>query len=688
MKLKYLNLFAILSLLLTCNELLAWDKLVWANRSSNMNDAASWNDIDGNVSTIAPSKDTLLIFSSKAAVQPVLTADLSAIGLYFVAHTNSTLPSVHSADGFGGYNYDGYNITAENGASLYLYGNQHNNGWTRDFYMASLGTNVIDAPIVFADNGSQHQAYCSGGRLILKQPLVATSNTKFLVGVNAKGRVVFESANPDFEPSELYIQGHLEIMNKEGLIAVPKFASGCWGWGTAVNGFPSEKCCRLRNSSGEIATITAETFVLDAHDNMLFNGDPFDMSNTSLQATMRDGKPIGAGETYVIFKEITCRASEDRTLSINGDGAIINLGQFCRNTSFTNNLQINSGTYFAVTPEGLSKNYNRLYLNVYPSNLKPANLGINFDYAPDPSMDNEDDFIMYHHNRPGGFAAYEGVRRVKLLNGEMLYRSKSHAILGGDDKESISQNLSFGSPYANGTIILENDINVNQNNSGMGFVVLDGSPFVDARIEGIITNSYNDAENLNASITKYNDGVLALDGPIYITRNSEVQGGGLLVNDKANCKFKVFENAWIGGTGTAKDLEVLTGGGIRPGEQGGEMKIAGNITLKDGAKFIIDVNSNGSVGTAKFTGSNVSLKAEGTIKLDVRAIGEITKAGRTKILDWNDATTKDTTAFNLDNYEIEFDEEVFSFIKLAAEDNAIYMTHYFNNKNPTLIFIR
>lgn len=522
MKLKYLNFIAILSLLLTCNELLAWDKLVWANRSSNMNDAASWNDLDGNVSTIAPSKDTLLIFSSKAAVQPVLTADLSAIGLYFVAHTNSTLPSVHPADGFGGYNYDGYNITAENGASLYLYGNQHNNGWTRDFYMASLGTNVIDAPIVFADNGSQHQARCSGGRLILKQPLVATSNTQFFVGGNAMGRVVFESANPDFEPSELYIQGHLEIMNKEGLIAVPKFASGCWGWSTAVNGFPSEKCCRLRNSSGEIATITAETFVLDAHDNMLFNGDPFDMSNTSLQATMRDGKPIGAGETYVIFKEITCRDSGDRTLSINGDGAIINLGQFCRNTSFTNNLQVNSGTYFAVTPEGLSKNHNRLHLNVYPSNLKPANLGINFDYAPDPNMDNEDDFIMYHHNRPGGFAAYEGVRRVKLLNGEMLYRSKSHAILGGDYKESISHNLSFGSPYANGTIILENDINVNQNNSGMGFVVLDGSPFVDARIEGIITNSYNDAENLNASITKYDNGVLALDGPIYITRNSEV----------------------------------------------------------------------------------------------------------------------------------------------------------------------
>ena len=685
---NFIKTFAITIALTICSTLFAYDKLIWANRSSDMNAASSWNDLDGNVSTIAPSKDTLLIFSSKAAVQPVLTADLSAIGLYFVAHTNSTLPSVHADDGFGGYNYDGYNITAENGASLYLYGNQHNNGWTRDFYMASLGTNVIDAPIVFADNGSQHQARCSGGRLILKQPLVATSNTKFLIGVNAKGRVVFGAANPEFKPKELHIEGDLEIMDKEALIAVPKFTSGCWGWGTSVNGFASEKCCRLRNTSGEIATITAETFVLYDHDGMYFNDDPFDMSNTTLQTSMRDGKPIGVVDTYVIFKEIICSASGNRTLSINGDGAIINLGQFCRNTSNTNNLQINSGTYFAVTPEGLSKNYNKLHLDVYPSNMKPANLGINFDYAPDPSMDNEDDFIMYHHNRPGGFAAYEGVRRVKLLNGEMLYRSKSHAILGGNNKQSISQNLSFGAPYANGTIILENDINVNQNNSGMGFVVLDGSPFVDARIEGMITNSYNDAVNLNASITKYNDGVIALDGPIYITRASEVQGGGLLINDKASCKFKVFENAWIGGTGIAKDLEVLAGGGIRPGEQGGEMEIAGNITLKDGAKFIIDVNSNGSVGAAKFTGSNVKLKAEGDIVFELNAFEKGEGGNKVKVLDWSEATATDVTAFDLDKYSLEYDEEMFSYVKLTKEDTAMYVSYRYKNPNPTMIIIR
>ncbi|MBO7298676.1 MAG: hypothetical protein J6V41_02555, partial [Kiritimatiellae bacterium] len=116
---NFMKTIAITIALTICSTLFAYDKLIWANRSSNMNDAASWNDLDGNVSTIAPSKDTLLIFSSKAAVQPVLTADLSAIGLYFVAHTNSTLPSVHADDGFGGYNYDGYNITAESVPAIY-----------------------------------------------------------------------------------------------------------------------------------------------------------------------------------------------------------------------------------------------------------------------------------------------------------------------------------------------------------------------------------------------------------------------------------------------------------------------------------------------------------------------------------------------------------------------------------------
>ena len=70
---------------------MALDMLVWGNRDSNMNLASSWDDADGNVSSVAPSSNTVLFFSTNAVVQPVLTASMTVIGLHFHACTNSTM---------------------------------------------------------------------------------------------------------------------------------------------------------------------------------------------------------------------------------------------------------------------------------------------------------------------------------------------------------------------------------------------------------------------------------------------------------------------------------------------------------------------------------------------------------------------------------------------------------------------
>nr|MCR5838039.1 hypothetical protein [Kiritimatiellia bacterium] len=48
-----------------------WDMLVWGNRDPNMNVASSWNDASGNVSSVAPSANTVLFFTTNAVVQPV-----------------------------------------------------------------------------------------------------------------------------------------------------------------------------------------------------------------------------------------------------------------------------------------------------------------------------------------------------------------------------------------------------------------------------------------------------------------------------------------------------------------------------------------------------------------------------------------------------------------------------------------
>ena len=148
-----------------------WDMLVWGNRNSDMNAASSWNDTDGNISSVAPSAGTVLFFSTNAVVQPVLTASMTVKGLHFHSYTNSTssdVPKVHPADGEGGYNYSGYRITGVPGAVLTLDGNSDNKGWTRDVHMATKGTNSIAVPVGFTDN-RVHCVYSSGGRLIFEK---------------------------------------------------------------------------------------------------------------------------------------------------------------------------------------------------------------------------------------------------------------------------------------------------------------------------------------------------------------------------------------------------------------------------------------------------------------------------------------------------------------------------------------
>ena len=138
-----------------------------------MNAASSWNDANGDVSSVAPSSNAVLFFTTNAVVQPVLTSSMTVIGLHFHACTNSTseaAPRVHPAEGEGGYNYSGYRITGTDAAVLTLDGDDGNNRWTRDVHMATKGTNSIAVSVIFTDN-RKHCAYSSGGRFIFEKPV-------------------------------------------------------------------------------------------------------------------------------------------------------------------------------------------------------------------------------------------------------------------------------------------------------------------------------------------------------------------------------------------------------------------------------------------------------------------------------------------------------------------------------------
>lgn len=674
---------------------MAWDMLVWGNRSPDMNAASSWNDANGNVSSVAPSEATVLVFSTNAVVQPVLTASMTVIGLHFHACTNSTsadVPKVHPADGEGGYNYSGYRITGEPGAVLTLDGNSDNKGWTRDLQMASKGTNSIAVPVVFTDD-RKHVCYSSGGRFVFEKPVTTYAAKEFTIGSQAYGRVVFAAANPNFAPTRVDISGDVAMADPRAFESVPKFYSACWAWGDNVNGFKSVKACHLINETDEPAVITAASIELGDHDGFGIDGGPFPMSNTVFRANMRDGKAIGGGTANIVVKEIVCTTpSAEKTFYKHGSGILVNLGGFCTDSTASNILQVGEGTYVAMIPEGLSRKRNILHSNVYPDNPIGARIGVNFDYAPLHSSDDDGDLRFNHYRRPAGFAAASGVRHVNLYDGALLRRGLTHPVLGGDWKQ-FANTMGFGAEGTDGTIVLENDIdlNISSGNSGQNETsvsVWNGDAFVDARFAGCVTNAPDsNPTHLWVRLSKKEAGVLALDGPCYVTCDGRVYAGGLLINSTIDCKYIVYDGAWIGGTGKTLDLEIQSGGGLRPGEQGGELNVSGSVSFADGAKIIADVGP-GVHGCANFTGTDVSLSAAGDITVELQPVGSIDSGARVKILDWSAASPSTVTAFELSRYSVSFDTNVFSRARLSVKDSAMYLSYSAAKPRALRIFLK
>ena len=671
-----------------------WDMLVWGNRDPNMNVASSWNDASGNVSSVAPSANTVLFFTTNAVVQPVLTASMTVIGLHFHACTNSTsasVPSVHSADGEGGYNYSGYRITGADDAVLTLDGNTYNNGWTRDVHMATKGTNSIAVPVAFTDNRA-HCVYSSGGRFIFEKPVSTHATSAFTAGSQAYGRIVFAAPNPDFAPTRVDISGAVAMADPRAFEAVPKFYSVCWGWGTSVNGFDSEKACRFINETDEPAVITATTIELGDHDNFGIDGGPFPMSNTVFKSNLR-GSSIGGSANVTVKEFVYTGSAHGRNFKKNGTGTFINLGGYCLESSYTNNLVVREGTYVAMKPEGLSIYRNHLEADAYPDNPNGARIGVNFDYSPlsSPAF-YSGDVVFSHYRRPSGFAAAGGVRHVNLYGGALLRRGEANSALGGEYK-TFATKLGFGAEGTDGTVVLDNDIDLNQKETNGSYnecsvSVWDGEAFVDARLAGMVTNAPTERPtHLWVRLSKREKGVLALDGPCYVTSDGRVYEGGLLVNNTIACKYVVYDGAWIGGIGRTLDLDIQSGGGLRPGEQGGELNVSGSVSFADGAKIIADVGP-GVHGCANFTGSGVSSSAAGAMVVEPQPVGVVDCGAKVKILDWSGANMTDASAFDLSRYSVSLDTNVFARARLSIDGNAMYL-HYSAAKQRALrIFMK
>ncbi|MBR3726369.1 MAG: hypothetical protein IKN21_02035, partial [Prevotella sp.] len=121
-------------------------------------------------------------------------------------------------------------------------------------------------------------------------------------------------------------------------------------------------------------------------------------------------------------------------------------------------------------------------------------------------------------------------------------------------------------------------------------------------------------------------------------------------------------------------LQIESGGGIRPGEQGGTLISDDAITMADGSKFIVDVDDNVH-GCLKLTGSSVALKANGTITAVPMLVNELTGGRTVKILDWqNVSSPKDSSLFDLANWTVDVDTNVFSRATLSIDGTAMYLS--------------
>ena len=183
--------------------------------------------------------------------------------------------------------------------------------------------------------------------------------------------------------------------------------------------------------------------------------------------------------------------------------------------------------------------------------------------------------------------------------------------------------------------------------------------------------------------------MIAYDGPYYLAAGEEhfVNGGGLLINAWCKNRWIVQNGAWLGGTGTVANLQIKVGGAIRGGEQGGVLAVGGSVTLESGSGFIVDIG-DATNGRVYFTGSQCAYTAQGGVVVRP-VLGANVKGGRTvKILDWSGATNPtDTSLFNIENWTVDADPEVYSKAELSVQGQAMYLKFVLAKSGGTMILL-
>ncbi len=686
MKHKYtFAAFAAFALVVNCAA--ADVNYIWANTSSDMNSASSYFLSDGTtVSTAVPTKNDRIFFIGTPQFQPHLSSTLEVKAICFgpIGSSGRTdAPDQNTAE--GAYDNCGWHITGEAGAELRL-PQSWNEGknWNFAFSQASWGTNVVDVAVHFTSTDAKYRPIMpSRGQLEFRKEVSSDSETACILCSGKSGTVVFGAPNPTLRILDTEDACSVSFTDSAALTALTTLILNDSTYPTRDGRF--DNACGATVKFPNMTEVKSTSNVAGMH----FTGSPMEFPNAVLRPDLSKERYFYYFDTPVRFKGL-----ENNNTSTIGKGY-----RFPKYGAATLTIK---DDIFKDAPEGQTNLV--VIINGTMNLLNPSywsretvlfgEQGYFFENGARPVMALHSDIDVPLGAVPGGhltwsdrsyvfgWAAFGDNRTVRLFGGALLPLSGSVSVSGivwGNGWLQYPTRLVFGSPDADGTVIFENDIDMKNSNThwsgnARSIYALKGKAFVDGRIKGCITNTA--AAVTSSRYHKEGDGVIAYDGPYYLAASEEhfVNGGGLLINAWCKNRWVVQDGAWIGGTGEVAALEIKSGGAIRGGEQGGTLTSNGAITMEEGSKFIVDVDDTVN-GCLKLTGSSVAYKANGTITVVPSLVGEFTHGRTVKILDWQDVSNPTTsTLFDLANWTVDADPELFSRASLSIDGSAIYLS--------------
>ena len=640
---------------------------VWANKGTDMNDPASY------VENLIPGDGDMIYFTEPVKVQPYLSADLSAKGVFFGRYDMERT----SADA----DPTGYVITGAEGAKLTLTGS----GGT-DYAVNSAttaGEAEINVPIVLSGNNPHLAA--NGMRINLSGAISTIKeyqqDVQTLTGGADEahiGYLVFSAANPDFKPSKIHwCTGRLVYAHPQALMSLKRISSGNWGGYLPY----------VYNTSGEplvmdlLEKIEAESYGLNQ---LTFEGAPFIMTNCEFAVSQRDSK-ARFFNAAVSFKSVGAWDYSGSYFSKYGTNMLETLEAYHEEPNTIGHVQVIQGMFYPHNVLGTVARADRRF-RINGDGVNPNNggvyptLGVDQDARIPVSDLGGISFGKDGETKPAGLSGMGGEVSVTLTDTsdtplELVYGQKAP----GDKGYILPSIFAFGNPSATGTVILENDITRTGGQYEMW--AFQGKTDVTARYRGHLTVT-------GGNFIKSGTGSVAIEGPVTMDSGKQVQanGGGLLINTDLSeiaGDIRLNNDAWIGGTGVVAHIWKESGNAysaIRPGEFGkGTLTVKGTKNSKFAANtgVIADITAAGTTGLLKLEG-DINTYSSGWSGYWMRVEPQDgAPAGKYKIMDWSDATgtPNNIKLIKADSYTVQYDARKVKKAELSVEDNAMYLTY-------------